>query len=346
MPLVVGLCLWLGLAGLFAIQGIVADSESPRMAITKTWSFWQLWALFLPVTVWLSLRFPLMQPKLLPQVPIHLLACGVIVGTIQVACHTVIKFEPPKPVSPGMRVVPDVMIYLLTMSGCVAFAHSRRSQERERRAIELEARLTRARLQALQMQINPHFLFNTLNAISTLVHTSPATADDMITDLADLFRATLESSDEQEIQLARELELLQRYLAIEQRRFGTRLQIEQRVAPDLLGARVPTLILQPLVENAIRHGIESRSDGGRILIAAQREGQRLKLAVSDNGKKTLDLSRVEKTAGRQHVGLANVRARLKQLYGDGHALDIRQGELGGWTVEITLPLQLAAVEPK
>ena len=237
--------------------------------------------------------------------------------------------------SPGMRVAPDVLIYLMAMSACVAFAHFRKSQERERHAIELEASLARAKLQALRMQINPHFLFNTLNAISTLVHTSPQTADEMITDLSELFRASLESSGEHEISLARELELLQRYLAIEQRRFGQRLKVEQIIDPDILQARVPTLILQPLVENAIRHGIERKVDVGIIVIQAAREGSHLKLSVSDNGKNPFHAAVM--TGNRQGIGLANTRARLQQLYRDQQSFTVGNGELGGWTVQITLP---------
>ena len=133
-----------------------------------------------------------------------------------------------------------------------------------------------------------HFLFNTLNAISALVHTNPHTADEMITDLSELFRATLESSDDQEIPLSRELKLLQRYLAIEQLRFGQRLEVEQNIAPEILDALVPTLILQPLVENAIRHGIEQQAGAGRLAVSVRRDGNQIKLSVSDNGKKRFD----------------------------------------------------------
>jgi LytS/YehU family sensor histidine kinase len=240
-----------------------------------------------------------------------------------------------------MRVVPDILIYLVTMSACVAFAHSRKSRERERRAIELEAHLARAKLQALRMQINPHFLFNTLNAISTLVHTSPHTADEMITDLSELFRASLESSDDQEISLSRELELLQRYLAIEQLRFGQRLQVEQNIDPEILDAFVPTLILQPIVENAIRHGIESQADVGRIAVNARRDCNQIKLSVSDNGKKPFDAAIMANK--RPGIGLANTQARLQQLYGEEQSFSVGDGELGGWTVEIKIPFRSAPV---
>jgi two-component system LytT family sensor kinase len=196
----------------------------------------------------------------------------------------------------------------------------------------------------LRMQINPHFLFNTLNAISTLVHTDPEAADDMITDLSELFRGSLESSDEQEIPLARELEFLQRYLSIEQRRFGNHLQIEQSVEPEILSALVPTFILQPLVENAVRHGVESQANVGKIAIRGKREGDSIRLSVSDNGKKPVVLSESNERSVRQGIGLTNARARLRQLYGNDQSLSIRQGDLGGWMIDIKLPYKFGSAE--
>lgn len=360
MPLWIALGLWMGLVCLFAVQAVVANSESWSGSLSRACSFWLLWIFFLPLVVWLSLRFPLEQPEAFPQIMIHVAACALIIVISQVAYRTFMPFPQPALESrppaaeqirpreiglPGMRAAPDILIYLATMSACVAFAHFRRSQERERRAIELEARLVQAKLQALRMQINPHFLFNTLNAISTLVHTSPHTADDMITDLSELFRVSLESSEDQEIPLARELELLRCYLAIEQRRFGERLQIEQAVAPDILNALVPSLILQPIVENAIRHGVESRADFGKIAIYAGREGGKINLSVSDNGKKPVDVSALETKSKPSGIGLANTRARLQALYGKDQSLTIDKGKLDGWTVAIQIPFRPAPAKP-
>ena len=317
-PLWIGVCLWSTLVVLFTFTAAVVNSEPWLASLGHTCSFWFLWIFFFPIIIWLSLRFPLEQSKLLPQIGIHLAASISIVIIIQAAYRTFLPFPPlppppdaqtaPRPAgSAGMRVAPDVLIYLMAMSACVAFAHFRKSQERERRAIELEVSLAQAKLQALRMQINPHFLFNTLNAISTLVHTNPQTADDMITDLSELFRASLESSNDHEISLSRELDLLQRYLAIEQRRFGQRLKVEQSIDPEILPARVPTLILQPIVENAIRHGIESQAGGGTIAIHATREGSQIKLSVSDSGKKPFDAAVL--AGNRQGIGLANTGDR-------------------------------------
>jgi len=371
LPFGIVLGLWTALVTLFSLQDILVHSTPWTGILTQLRSFWLLWIFYLPIITWLSLRFPIEHPKILFQAGIHLAACAVIVTFNQMAYRTFLPLpihefdnpplhqdafpdhQPPPHgfrgdrhgmQSAGMRLAPDIVVYLLTMSACVAFTYFRRSQERERRAIELEARLTQAKLQALRMQINPHFLFNTLNAISTLVHTDPEAADDMITDLSELFRGSLESSDEQEIPLARELEFLQRYLSIEQRRFGNHLQIEQSVEPEILSALVPTFILQPLVENAVRHGVESQANVGKIAIRGKREGDSIRLSVSDNGKKPVVLSESNERSVRQGIGLTNARARLRQLYGNDQSLSIRQGDLGGWMIDIKLPYKFGSAE--
>jgi len=348
-PLWLGISLWGGLLVLFTVSFVITNAAPWTRALTGALSFWALWLLFFPLIVWFSFRFPLERPNLCSQAVLHLFACLLIVILSQVAYRTFITMPPPpadlartekvpaRDTEAGMHVPPDILMYLLTMSACVAFAHFHKAQVRERHAIALEASLAQAKLQALRMQINPHFLFNTLNAIATLVHTSPHTADEMISDLSELFRASLESSDDQEIVLARELDLLERYLAIEQRRFGEHLRVEQAIDPGILQALVPTLILQPIVENAIRHGVEPLVDAGHITIQARREGEHLKLSVSDNGKKPI--AAAVREGSLKGIGLANTRARLQELYGDKQSFTVGQGELGGWTVEIRIPFR-------
>jgi len=175
-PLWFALCLWSAVVILFTFTTAVVNSEQWSVSLAHSCSFWFLWLFIFPFIIWLSLRFPLEQSKLFSQISLHLAACIAIVIMIQTAYRTFLTFPsppppqgqvlpdmqtPPRPMgSPGMRVAPDVLIYFMAMSACVAFAHFRKSQERERRAIELEARLAQAKLQALRMQINPHFLFN------------------------------------------------------------------------------------------------------------------------------------------------------------------------------------------
>ncbi len=206
--------------------------------------------------------------------------------------------------------------------------------ERELHAAALETRLTEARLQALQMQLNPHFLFNTLNAIASLMHKDVDAADRMIVRLSELLRYALDSTDEQEVPLHQELDFLGRYLDIQRARFGERLVIRQEIAPDVLDARVPNLILQPLVENAIEHGIEPRARAGEILLRAFRRGAMLILEVQDNGK---GLAPGGKPA--EGIGLANTRARLQQLYGASQRLELQPASPEGLVVHIELPLQ-------
>ncbi|HTL55414.1 MAG TPA: histidine kinase [Candidatus Limnocylindrales bacterium] len=226
----------------------------------------------------------------------------------------------------------NLLVYWVIVVVSYAFQYYRRYRERELRALELEKRLAQAKLQALQMQLNPHFLFNTLHSISSLMHKDVEAADRMIVRLSDLLRAALESSDTQEIELQEELDFLRRYLEIEQTRLGDRLTVKMEIAPETLRARVPNLILQPLVENAIRHGIEPRARPGRIELRAQRKDGTLALEVRDNG--------IGIKVGEQFdegVGLSNTRARLRGLYGDAHQFQLRAADGGGLLIEMRIP---------
>jgi signal transduction histidine kinase len=226
-----------------------------------------------------------------------------------------------------------LMTYSTIVGLSYALGYYRESQARAIGAANLEARLAEARLRTLEAELHPHFLFNTLHAISTLVHTQPETADRMISRLSDLLRITFSRSGAACVPLHEELEFLQKYLEIEQTRFQDRLTVDYEIDPDTLDAEVPRLILQPIVENAIKHGVAPRSGPGRISIGSRSDGDQLCLTVRDNG---LGLS-VDARAGRHEgVGLSNTRDRLECLYGSAQALDfIESGE--GLTVEMRLP---------
>lgn len=225
-------------------------------------------------------------------------------------------------------------IYLIVLSAAHALGFYRRAQERDVQAVELSANLNRAKLDALRLQLQPHFLFNTLNAISTLVHRDANAADELIGDLSDLLRLSLLTTDH-EVPLARELELLDRYLAIEQARLGNRLRIVRAIEPAATSALVPTFVLQPLAENAIRHGLEPRSATGTITITAKATAQTLSLSVADDG---VGLAADQLTA-RRGIGLANTEARLQALHGPGATLELITPPAGGLRVEITLPFR-------
>ena len=231
----------------------------------------------------------------------------------------------------------NLFVYGVVISVAHAFGYYRRFHEREISTLELEKRLTQAKLQALQMQLNPHFLFNTLHTISALVHKDAEAADRMISRLSRLLRYTLESTTAHEVPLKQELAFLDRYLEIEQTRFGSRLTVVREIDPETLAAQVPNLLLQPLVENAIRHGIEPQSRPGRIELRAQRWKEQLRLEVRDNG---LGFSPGQLTA--EGVGLANTRARLQQLYGSDQRIEFSNAAEGGLLVQVTIPFRIEA----
>lgn len=228
----------------------------------------------------------------------------------------------------------NLLIYWVIVAVSHAFDYYRKYRERELRASELEKRLVQAKLQALQMQLNPHFLFNTLHSISSLMHKDVEAADRMIARLSDLLRAALEGAETQEVTLRQELELLQLYLSIEQIRFGSRLTVKMNIAPDTLQAQVPNLILQPLVENAIRHGIEPRARPGCIELLAHRQDGTLALVVSDDGGGLGENGTI-----KEGVGLSNTRARLRELYGATHRFELVRGQSGGVRVELSIPFR-------
>jgi two-component system, LytTR family, sensor kinase len=186
------------------------------------------------------------------------------------------------------------------------------------------------------MQLHPHFLFNTLHSISALVHKDPEAADRMIARLGDFLRLTLENSGAQEVSLQKELEFLKCYLEIERVRFRDRLTTRLDIDPQSLDTPVPNLILQPIVENALRHGVAPRSSPGRIEISAKRDNGSLRIQVRDNGP---GLPAISATNGRfrEGLGLANTRARLAQLYGGSHRLELANAPEGGLVVTLEIP---------
>src|SRR5262249_27134219 len=200
----------------------------------------------------------------------------------------------------------------------------RRYRDRELATSRLEARLAQAQLQVLRTQLHPHFLFNTLNAISALMHKDVALADRMISRLGELLRATLDDPGSQEVTLRRELDFLSPYLEIEQARLGPRLAVRTGIDDGLLHSCLPYPVLQPLVENAMRHGLAPRSGSGRLTVRAWKDDGRLVLEVADNGPGVRFDRNFE-----EGIGLSNTRARLKALYGENHSLSLRPAPGGG-----------------
>jgi signal transduction histidine kinase len=342
-----GFLFWTFIGLSFAFQFYISSAKADldvswKQAVSFALGDWYVFALLAIPVVSLARRFGFESGSRLKSAVVH--GCGSVafslafivlrawVGTWQGAASFLEAFRPLLVKTWHFNLV----IYWVIVAVSFAFDYYRKYRERELSAAELEKQLAQARLQALQMQLNPHFLFNSLHSISALMHQDVEGADRMIARLSDLLRAALGSSDTQEVTLREEFDLLQRYLAIEQIRFGDRLKVRIEAPPELLDALVPNLILQPLVENAIRHGIELRAKPGRIELRAQRANGALVLEVSDNGPGLPSSEPIH-----EGVGLSNARTRLRTLYGDAHGLELGQAPEGGLLVRLTLPFRTA-----
>jgi len=233
----------------------------------------------------------------------------------------------------------DVLTYAAIVSAWYALDYHNRFEERARRAAELEAHVAQARLQSLKSQLHPHFLFNTLNGIAALIYDNPKAAHRMLATLSELLRMSLKGDGQQEVMLRSELDFGRRYLELEQIRFGPRLSVAWDIAPETLEARVPYLLLQPLLENSIKHAIAPRSAPGQITICSRRENNTLLLRVIDNGPGLPERNHLTQLAG---IGLSNTQARLQALYGNLHRVEFKRPEGGGLIVEIAIPFCPAA----
>ena len=230
-------------------------------------------------------------------------------------------------------------LYLITLGVILAVLYYEEFRLNELKNSELKTNLTQARLQVLKMQLHPHFLFNTHNAISELIHKDPNKAEKILTNLSDLLRISFEKLEDEEIPLQQELEFIEKYIEIEQTRFQERLQVEMKIAGNTLDAIVPNMILQPLVENAINHGIAPLVQGGKVTIEASCEGRFLHLQVMDNGA---GVNKEQLSKLREGVGLVNTKARLKHLFNEDQSFKICSDENKGFTVSIKIPFQTEA----
>ncbi|NJD11625.1 MAG: sensor histidine kinase [Gemmatimonadetes bacterium] len=327
-------------------------------AFASTMPSWYVLGLLVPGIVWLAGRFPFEAGGWRLAVPVHgaasVLFAAVHLGLASYISDYLLRTDFPLGFTRnmsrllGLYFVIELFFYWSILGGFYVRAYWRQLRERERqttqlalKASRLETSLTRAHLETLRMQLNPHFLFNTLNAISVLAMKGEKQAVvRTLTLLSDLLRVSLESS-EQVVPLREEIALLERYLEIEQTRFRDRLAVEFDVAPAALDAEVPTLLLQPLVENAIRHGIARTPGPGRIRICGRAEAGRLRLTVRDTGP---GLHPDAQTTGNG-IGLANTRARLEQLYGGDFALELENAPGGGAQASVELPLVPSGEEP-
>lgn len=230
----------------------------------------------------------------------------------------------------------DLIIALLIVIAVHALLYYQNFRASELAQSSLKTQLAQAQLRALKMQLHPHFLFNTLHSISSLVLEDPPKANSMIARLGDFLRLTLENSNQQLVSLKEETEFLRCYLEIEQVRFGDRLMVALELEPQTLSAQVPHLILQPVVENAIQHAVAPRATRGHINIEAKRRNNLLRLEVRDNGPGIISNGDLLEKKG---VGLSNVRARLHQIYGPDFRFELMNARDGGLTVAMEIPFQ-------
>ena len=363
---------WTMLALLTAANRLADQRELGLSVVSRTvpiaLAFQQMytWALLTPLVFWLAGRFSIDRSNAVPRIAL-LLGIGVVLAfsvdrlnsSLVAIAH--VRSGPAMPGGPnrfgsggffsilrGPMILNHFIIYIGVLSAGFARDYFLRYRARERETARLQSetarlvgQLAEARLSALNAQLNPHFLFNTLNAVSSLVERDPRGVRRMIARLSELLRYTLDGGSENEVLLAQEIAFLERYLEIMQIRFQDQLEIEIQVGDDAREALVPSLILQPLVENAVKHGVDKISGRGKIRIQARREVERLVLTVSDNGpgpSATGSQLNGERD-GETGVGLQNIRQRLEQLYGSAQSLTLSEAPGGGTAAQIVMPFR-------
>lgn len=343
---VIALLAWTFIGVFFALPTLGTDAGWQGVLLRSMAQWWS-WGLVAPLIVFCDARLPFsdkqLTRRLLAHLPLSFLLTALFVY-VSAGMRALFGFGPWTAlveIDTLRRALSGMflwswMVYWLILGAWLARQFHRRYLAGELHVERLERLSTEARLHALRMQLDPHFLFNALNTISAQTETNPKLARLMIEHLGDLLRSTLATKDRQTVPLAEELALLEHYLAIQRIRFGDRLRFDATIDPQLGGALVPALLLQPLVENAIRHGISSRAGGGRIQVGAQRRDERIIILVQDDGV-GLPPNWNDAQAG---VGLTVTRQRVLGLYAPGESrFDIRRRAAGGTEVEIELPLR-------
>jgi hypothetical protein len=356
---------WAAIVAVWTMLGVIyagpiyfeVRAEGMEHAAWRVFSWgiltWLAWAPLTPVIVWLARRFSLVEEHWKRNLLIHFPGF-LLISALHTAAGTAItlsikpfdnmgsspfsfwpRFLARLPGSFGS----DLLVYGAVVGTCYALDYYRKYREREFLASRLEAQLAQAQLDSLRMQLHPHFLFNTLNSIVGLVRDNKnSAAVSMLIGLSDLLRHALEHSARHEVELREELNFIKLYLKIQEMRFSDRLHIEFDIDPATTKALVPNLILQPLTENALRHGIGRSADSGLVGISSAITNSHLRLTVYDNGAGLPDDWQMKGSTG---IGLANTAARLQQLYDDNHQFDIRNRDGGGVEVVILMPMRTA-----
>ena len=344
--------IWLALFGAFTVLALVSASRmyfgigriSAFDALGSALIDWYLWLPLCQPILWLARRAPLGRRWLLRTLTLHV-ASGVVFSLLQIVAYAAssawirewrfgegsLRFELRSGFA--FKFHTGVIVYWAVLLAARAWEYHRRSRAEAVRRAELDRALSRAQLQLLQAQLRPHFLFNTLNTIAASIRSDPDGAERMLATLGDLLRATLQHRDDRALSLREELEFLEGYVNIQRARFGERLTVRMEVEPEVLETRLPCFLLQPLVENAIRHGVATRTGWGFVRLAAARRADRVEVVVEDDGPgPPADLGR--RGGG---LGLTNTRERLSLYYGDDFTLRVAARAEGGTAVRLSIP---------
>jgi len=338
---------WTILGCVFALPDLSAGKDW-RQALLLSLTLWWSWGIVTPLILWADRQIRVSSKQLARRVLAHFLP-SLLITTVFVyllgatrALFGIAEWNGLLSIRFLVDALRGMFLwhwlnYWLILGAWQAYRYYDHYLADELRLERLEKNFSEARLNALRMQLDPHFLFNALNTISSQLERDPKLARGMIEHLGDLLRLSLESKDRQEVPLAEELAFLEHYLAIQKIRFGDNLRIETQIAPEVKYASVPCLFVQPLVENAIRHGISRRASGGTVIVSAQRDGNRLDIRVLDDGVGLPAGWTLENSGG---VGLSVTRQRVAGLYPDGEAsFTVNRRASGGTEVEISLPLR-------
>jgi signal transduction histidine kinase len=316
-------------------------------ALKTNLSFYYIWACIAPLVLWLGKRYRFERGTRAVSLLVHV-PTSLILSTFQlVIAEIVVQSFSPEPLHlfEAFRAIQltfvvyyhiNVLTYWAILGVGYGRQYYRKFRDREIRAAQLEAQLTQAQLRALKMQLHPHFLFNTFNTISSLMHKNVDAADGVLARLGDLLRYSLHNVGVQEVTLREELDFLQRYLEIEQTRFEDRLRVKMSVDPEVLDCMVPNLILQPLVENAVRYAVAPRASGGSVEITAKKVLGQLRLSVVDDGP---GLPPGYDVVVNEGIGLRTSRERLQQLYADEQRLKLSNRSPRGLEVSIIMPIR-------
>ena len=347
------LCAWTIVGLLFAVRRIVVvkvQGTHVSWVIVGALElvYWYVWAAYTPLVIGLAKRFPLTGPRFVPHIAIHTITSLVmaplaavteyflsrgLLRTVSITDPGVLRLLAPFALSVLSMSFTGMLTYWLVVGLYQSIHYYQAAMERQTIAAQLETQLSHAELENLKSQLHPHFLFNSLHTIGILMQEDVDAASHLLVCLGDLLRMALERR-ENEITLQSELEFVGKYLEIELTRFHDRLKVHMDVRPDLLGVYVPSLALQPLVENAIKHGISVDSAAGQLEIIAKLNNGKVWLCVRDDGPGPAPGSLL-----RFGVGLTNVQSRLKQLYGDESSLELTGGNGRGCEAIITIPLR-------